>query len=103
MLPGWAHPVGDSLSTMCSWKGGTCVLIKSCRRLAELPLFLVELEWIWDGEEVINLYIADISAAWGGGWRCTQAHRRNPKRIQMRSHLHPICVFWIEVDLLSAM
>lgn len=46
---GWVHSVGDSLSTISSSLGGTCMLIQYCRRLAA-PLFSLsrsrsDLEW----------------------------------------------------------
>lgn len=59
---GWVHPVGDSLVTICSSTGGTCMLPWYCGHLAAPLSSLVEAEWIWDSKEVINLHIGDMSA-----------------------------------------
>ena len=45
--------------------GGTCMLPWYCGHLAAPLSSLVEAEWIWDSEEVINLHIGDMSAEWG--------------------------------------
>lgn len=58
----WVQPVGDSLSTICSAAGGTCMLLWYCGHLAAPHYSPVEAEWIWKSEEVINLHIGDMLA-----------------------------------------
>lgn len=50
------------------------MLPRYCGHLAAPLSSLVEAEWIWDGEEVINLHIGDMSAE-------RRRKRKNPKSL----------------------